>query len=101
MERNWQRDLEVCRQATSGPWRAEVYARRVMPYICEHVDPVDARFIAEAREGWPAALEERERLEERVKELEEENARLQKEIAGLKEYVRELQEEIQDFIDRG
>lgn len=69
-DRDWQKDMELAKKATPGPWRAEVYARRVMPYICDHVDPADARFIATAREGWPAALEERARLEERVKELE-------------------------------
>lgn len=63
-ERDWQKDWELCMKATPGPWKAEVFAQRVMPYICEHVIGVNARFIAEAREALPYWLQ-------RVRELKE------------------------------
>lgn len=40
-----------------------------------------------ARKGWPAALKERARLEQRVRELEEENRRLKAVVEVVKEYL--------------
>jgi hypothetical protein len=62
-KRDWQKDWELCQAATPGPWRAEVYAQRIMPYICEHVNAADARFIAEAREAIPYWLQRVRKLE--------------------------------------
>lgn len=64
VKRDWQKDFNLTMRATSGPWRAEIYARRVMPYICEHIDPADASFIAEAREALPYWLQRVRKLED-------------------------------------
>jgi hypothetical protein len=88
-ERDWEKDWELCQEAVSGPWRVEVCgidftngnARHFVKtpgglWIDVGYAPKTAGFIAESREGWPAALEERTRLAERVKELEAKNKRL-------------------------
>ncbi|MGB9792813.1 MAG: hypothetical protein ACPLTR_09605 [Thermacetogeniaceae bacterium] len=77
-ERDWAKDWELCQRATLGPWRAEVYAQRVMPYICEHVNSADAHFIAEAREALPYWLQ-------RVRELEADIAWLMQEYGESEE----------------
>ena len=74
--RDWEADRKLCAAATPGPWRACVWDPMERPHVhkdafdqtrCEcHSDlPItlaDAAFIAAAREGWPAALEEVKRL---------------------------------------
>lgn len=96
-ERDWQRDLELCLRATPGPWENDngdlldgngkplQYFTKILPpsfgpFWCNKADP---DFIAQAREGWPAALEELVRLQkenrelkERIQELAEENKEL-------------------------
>jgi len=77
-ERDWERDWEICKKATSGPWVSvnelefdgAIEAPNSKLCIAQGVRANDKAFIAEARTGWPAALEERARLEKRVKELE-------------------------------
>ncbi len=97
--RDWQKDWELCQEATPGPWKADIrmgcYAiypsgevhnclsgardfaivyqagrgeesspgayRRLMPE-----QETEAHFIAAARDGWPAALEEIARLREAI-----------------------------------
>lgn len=78
--RNWEADLKTCEAASQGPWW-EMYGGEPelvgagKKLIAETKTPVrdgrnaDARFIAEAREGWPAALAERQRLEDENAEL--------------------------------
>lgn len=93
-------DLEICNQATPGPWEwgigdgplcvavgGSLWGRKqpddgkaMVPIInlscdecggrnCRNVH--DRLFIAEAREGWPEAIERAIAAEARVKELEE------------------------------
>ncbi|BBI32342.1 hypothetical protein [Cohnella abietis] len=76
-------DLAVCEAATPGPYR-------LTPCSCGKCDlvfislsrsgglllPGDARFIAEARTGWPHAIN-------RAQEAERENVRLRNELDAL------------------
>jgi len=80
--RDWTADRAVCDAATSGPWVVipdvcgpegqGVYETEDYGCICKTGDPYprgnnrpteNIRFIAEARTGWPAALDEIERLQ--------------------------------------
>lgn len=85
-KRDWSKDWEVCERATPGPWYAiphpeykhgnwRVDTRPDVPHAnfgqLAYMSAENAQFVAEAREGWPAALEERARLAKRVQELEE------------------------------
>jgi len=82
-ERDWQADWELCQQAkekaveiTQNPWLLiEIPTEYRLGVWLHHLD-----FLEKALDGWPAALEERTRLEERVEELEQENKRLRAEI---------------------
>jgi len=82
--RDWKNDLELCEKAIPGPWKIdenEGYGCSVIAgyYEIAGVDEETnkaqllsatmARFIAEARTGWPEALH-------RVIELEQENKKL-------------------------
>ncbi|TCM89665.1 hypothetical protein EV294_112130 [Paenibacillus sp. BK033] len=65
--RNFDEDKRICDAATEGPWRAVITAVRATSSIGHYrvasdTTIQDANFIAEAREGWPAALAEIERL---------------------------------------
>lgn len=84
--RDLEKDLEICQTATPGPWVAWKYVPG--NWTVSHTDPpnsVDiclmyhndnaknnADFIAEAREGWPEAIQRAMAAEARVEELEEE-----------------------------
>lgn len=81
-ERDWAKDWEKCQKAPGGLWsrvRQLGWDYWTIGVIENHQarlfrDEEAERawdFIEAAREGWPAALEERARLEARVKELEE------------------------------
>jgi len=85
--RDLRKDLELCEAATSGPWVIDEYCvsqirqpnyskrrRIVCPPDANGFN--DARFIAEAREGWPEAIRRALAAEARVKELEAEIERL-------------------------
>ena len=79
--RNFTEDRRTCEAATPGPWIVlpetcgpdgqAVYEADSGGIVCEVGDPYprgnnrpseNMRFIAEARTGWPAALDEIERL---------------------------------------
>lgn len=99
-ERDWEKDLKLCKAMPFLPWKIEHGA-------IQNANGVDLvrtcwrpcsdkvlRFIVEASDGWVAALEERARLEERVHELEEALKTLSSEerkklIAMSKEVLRE------------
>jgi hypothetical protein len=79
--RNFDEDKRICDAATGGPWivRSSYYGGmnydvQSKVFSLRLYREENARFIAEAREGWPAALAEIERLQTRVKELCESNA---------------------------
>lgn len=63
-KRDLKADLELCNRATPGPWEAEdgladpmvVMGRDYSHYFYVHTER-DAQFIAQAREGWPHAIE--------------------------------------------
>ena len=72
-------DLKICGRVTQGPWRhewnpdcSEIYAPGVdTPIALVGHDPHDAEFIAQAREGWPHAIERAIKAEELARELAE------------------------------
>lgn len=67
--RDFEADRKICDAATAGPWStfdsmwvidSSTDSADVLVAECKR--NYDARFIAEARTGWPAALDEIERL---------------------------------------
>ncbi len=84
-KRNLNADLEVCNKATKGPWRVNTNAHPettgeswgwidgpVENYCWTNRRPQsrrDAEFIAQAREGWPHAIERALKAEALVREL--------------------------------
>lgn len=76
-KRDLKADLKVCDRATPGPWRhecnldcSEIYAPGVdTPIVLVGHDPYDADFIAQAREGWPHAIERAIEAEALAREL--------------------------------
>ena len=76
VKRDLKADLELCNEATPGPWEAEdgladpmvVMGRDYSHYFYVHTE-WDAQFIAQAREGWPHAIERAIKAEEIVQDL--------------------------------
>lgn len=67
--RDFARDQRLCEAATQGPWTVRSSYYGVMRFDIRSSmfdirlrNEANARFIAEAREGWPAALDEIDRL---------------------------------------
>lgn len=90
-ERDLFADLKICEEATSGPWVVDKYnstqvrqpnysKRRRIQCPCDLHGIIDARFIAEAREGWPYAIRRLLEAEARIKELEAEVERLKEQL---------------------
>lgn len=87
-ERDWQKDMEICKKATPGPWWVDV-GKILNPcsialghsdefntevYICLGTSAVadaidDAEFIAESREALPYWLQRVRELEEKIEQL--------------------------------
>lgn len=73
-------DLAICETATPGPWHAHnaglgkghTYASfdGVLGLIAEDSRIEDARFIAEAREGWPEAIRRAQAAEEALERIQ-------------------------------
>ena len=86
--RDLEKDKEICDRATPGPWYQEanywdekntVLGRGVYQYdsyaklLADMIDKEeDAEFIADAREGWPHAIERAIKAEAEVKRLRKE-----------------------------
>ena len=76
--RDFEQDRRICEAATKGPWKAIERGNSVTSFavvtvaylgepqknICSLISPKtsNAEFISEAREGWPAALDEIQNL---------------------------------------
>ena len=79
-------DLAICEAATPGPWMdhkehdlwREVRANHSM--IADCLTDSDARFIAEAREGWPYAIRRALGAEAEVDRLRDEIRMLQEQL---------------------
>lgn len=112
--RDLRKDLETCNQATPGPWNGEenTGVEPVFETGCgccteSTLSKEDAEFIAEAREGWPEAIERAIKAEAEVERLIkinqecEQEAHIQDEI--LRRYkaenakLRQTLREIADF----
>ncbi len=65
IERDWQKDWKLCQEILRVV-KDEKFWWSPDPLLRAY------RYLEQALEGWPAALEERARLEERVRELEAE-----------------------------
>ena len=87
--RDLEADLAICEAATPGPW--EIWRCGCGHPACNQyfinvtrsdgrLDPQDAKFIAEAREGWPYAIR-------RALEAEAEVDRLRNELNILQEQL--------------
>ena len=79
VKRDLKDDLKFCDRATQGPWEhrynsefSEIYANNsnASVAIVGH-NPHDAEFIAQAREGWPHAIERALKAEALNRELAE------------------------------
>ena len=76
-KRDLKADLKICNKATPGPWRAgESFVITFHDeWICEVVGEYsmdcedNMRFVAQAREGWPHAIERAMKAESLVREL--------------------------------
>ena len=78
--RDLKADLEICNKATPGPWNGEenTGVEPVFETGCgccteSTLSKEDAEFIAEAREGWPHAIERAIKAEAEVERLTAEN----------------------------
>ena len=59
-KRDLKADRELCKNATQGPWEAGYYnsvSTSQGVKLCNVIGGDNAKFIAEAREGWPHAIE--------------------------------------------
>jgi len=91
--RDLEADIAICEAATAGPWEAQisqsgsevVTGDDSSTWVCQlwykdedimQNHKSNARFIAEAREGWPYAIQRALAAEARVAELERELKRL-------------------------
>jgi hypothetical protein len=82
IKRDLHADLAICSAASPGPW--VIATTTDDTFVLDENDLIvsaserheDARFIAEARTGWPHAIERAMAAEKRVAELEAENERL-------------------------
>jgi len=94
--RDLEKDLELCNQATPGPWKCESsmhseYAYEVCqdmfldPIICSVINENDARFIAAAREGWPEAIQRAHKAEKELKKVYQELDELKNQLLSLLE----------------
>lgn len=80
-KRDWQRDMEICRKATAPLWSISISSngdyyllyqmkdKKPIELIAEVPFIENAIFIAEAREGWPAALEKIRELEQQMTKM--------------------------------
>ena len=94
-KRDLHADLALCEAATPGVWDIELEGKWAnvdtyiegipgYPYICQYCKVEDARFIAEAREGWPHAIRRALEAGELIAELMEENKGLRAELEQVK-----------------
>jgi hypothetical protein len=84
--RDLEADLAICEAATPGPYTIEPcrcgHSACKFVFICKitysdgRLLPEDARFIAEAREGWPYAIRRALEAEAEIDRLRAENAML-------------------------
>ena len=83
--RDFEADRKLCDAATPGPWESAVFVGSEVGAIKagSAFTRDDIKFIAQAREGWPAALDEISRLIERytdvmfdIRKMGAENARI-------------------------
>jgi len=114
--RNLQADLAICEAATPGPWMFCEYehTRHDGTYwhilagrgffddysfqgfeLASYMSSSDARFIAEAREGWPHAIRRALAAEARAAELEAELERSEAQIDRLRNEINILQEQLE------
>lgn len=70
-QRDLKADLELCNKATPGPWVfngiSVLGAHGLL--IARTPNDADAEFIAQAREGWPHAIDRAMRAEAEVEQL--------------------------------
>lgn len=89
MSRDLEEDLKICEEATPGPHLvtpcpcASDICNQVFISITRtdgRLEPEDAKFIAEAREGWAHAIKRAQKAEEQVDTLIHEMRMLQDDL---------------------
>lgn len=107
LKRDLKKDLEIIKKATQGPWRLAVLdkssifaeqATRITRCSNENGEN-DAKFIAEANEGWKHAIERALAAEAKLKELEKEIEQVTAAKQGIEE-LKILSEEQKEFLIR-
>lgn len=107
--RDLKADMELCKKATPGPWCEDgdgsVYSADdedsgdiCEMYFCRSTDATNANavFIAEAREGWPEAIERAEKAEAENKKMRE---LLERALAH--NLIPELHKEVKAILSKG
>jgi len=95
--RDLKADLEICNKATPPPWNGEenTGVEPVFETGCgccteSTLSKEDAEFIAEAREGWPHAIERAIKAEEELIKTEDEVARLKYELYAIEKNIKRI-----------
>lgn len=107
--RDFEQDRKICEAATPAPWRVdshgEIFQTKHITRDVWHIPRTqeDTTFIASAREGWPAALDEVKRLSENINAYAFESGRVSlkcqdqsKEIESLKRQLEMAAETMPD-----
>jgi uncharacterized small protein (DUF1192 family) len=109
-KRDLQADLALCDAATPGPWESMPSIHAEFPFeiccngfldpiVASAIDEADARFIAEARTGWPHAIRRALAAEaelQRVVDISRDNIELlRQEKAHMAERIAELEAEVE------
>ena len=87
--RDLQKYLEICNNATSGPWPLKIKGNSVQSYAIEGIcsgmkmHGKDADFISAARDGWPESINRAVAAEAEVKRITEHNDSLKSTIRDL------------------
>lgn len=89
-KRDLMADLEIINAATPGPWLISPHSNFIgimtegrFYEVAKYFDKHDARFISEAREGWPYAIRRAIRAEDRSELMEAEIERLRSVISDV------------------
>lgn len=112
-ERDLERDLELVKQATPGPWVMELFDHDVAVKTVDgqaiiyrpsgmrsiHIKSDDWVFVTEAREGWPYAIEEALLQRSMVKKLESSCRDLSSKLDAKTCQIDQLAEVAEDLIE--
>ncbi len=97
--RDLEADLAICEAASPGPWRQDSDGFLIVANGIHIADVVsteeDARFIAEARTGWPYTIRRALAAEAELLRVNVENRNLEAEVDRLRNEINILQEQLE------